>query len=241
VSDKPKVKVLVAVLCGNERNNWINPALCENLLAMAADRRYEVKVSMILNKFPVHHARNFAVVKAREHAAHWLLLVDCDQAFSVSPLDVLSAAGMDKPVIGFPTSMGQDVFLTDGKLFRPNVWPEPRNKIKTDGQFYTCFRIGAGALLIHHSVWESIPGPWFLWESNESSELAEVAKDGSEDLYFCRLLQKHGIDVWAHAAMLYHFKSCECTQLGDLENKYLAAVAQRTPVVDASRWVIPPR
>lgn len=224
-----KQKVLVCVPCVRERDGWVNPALCTNLLTIAADQRYIVEVEMVLEKRPYHYARNYCVSLARERAADWLLMVDNDQAFTLNPLTVLSDAGADKYVIGFPTFMGQDIFETDGKMFQVNLGIKPIQEQKIDGQFYTVSGIGGAGLLINHRIWEEIPGPWFLWEINPT-ELAETAKQGSEDIYFCRLVQKHGFDIWAHTAMMSHLKTTEVTMIGVAQMRQ-RVMAQRVQTV----------
>lgn len=46
-----KPKIMVAVLTGAERQNWLNPNLAMNLVTMARDTRFEVYF------FPVSDAR----------------------------------------------------------------------------------------------------------------------------------------------------------------------------------------
>src|SRR4051794_38053707 len=100
-----KPKVLVAVLCGVERGAWVNPFLTQNLIGMSHDPRFTVEVETVIDKQPVDYARNYCVVMARERKADYLLMVDNDQCFEVSPLDALNA-GLGKDVIGLPSMQG---------------------------------------------------------------------------------------------------------------------------------------
>ena len=81
-----KPRVLVCVLTSSEQ--WINPWLVANLLQMHQDERFAVEIQLVVDTRPVDHARNCAVITAREHGADWLLMIDCDQSVWItSPLD----------------------------------------------------------------------------------------------------------------------------------------------------------
>jgi len=215
-NDRTKVKVAICVLAGLERSGWVCPQLVNNLLTLVKDDRFDVHVHVMLAHSPVSYARNLSIVQAREQKAEWLLMIDNDQHFwtHTQPLDVLSAAGLGKEIIGFISMQGQKFGgYENGDMFIPNIRTlEPHD---VDGDFFTVARVGTGAMFIHHSVWESIAGPWFKEQIDPKSELGAVDEETpGEDFYFCDLVRQHGFKVWAHAAIIPHLKTTEIATVG---------------------------
>lgn len=202
-----KTKVLVAVLTGQERFYWINPGLAMWLIRMSHSANFDVEVTCINELRPVDHARNYAVVQARDkYHADWLLMVDADQDFTRDPLDALVTTG--KQVIGLPSiSFAPVEEQKNGKRLIPNVW----GRLSVQGDFMEVARVGAGALFIHRSVWEQVPGPWFRTVLSDDEQTSLKA---GEDIYFCDRVREHGIRVWiAGKHGVRHFHTCELSQL----------------------------
>src|SRR5437870_3805544 len=93
-------KILVCVLCGTERQNWLNPILAMNLLTMARDSRFDVAFQPVTDYRPWEFARNQTIHLARSMSADWLISFDNDNFTYTNPLDVITAAGADRDVIG---------------------------------------------------------------------------------------------------------------------------------------------
>jgi hypothetical protein len=212
-SSSGKPKVLVCVLTGVERTNWIHPTLALNLLTMSQHPSFAVEIEMVCDKQPVDYARNFCVAKARERKADFLFMVDNDQCFEIDPLNILKA-GLKKDVIGLPTMQGFSPAELDAG--REPIYPNFRSMKphEADGEFFTVSLIGTGAMFINRRVWEKIPGPWFKWCYQEDSELRETDKVFSEDFYFCDLARRNGFKVWAHNRLIQHWKTCEVARIG---------------------------
>jgi hypothetical protein len=208
-----KPKVLVCVLTGNERHNWPNPYLAQNLISMSQDTRFTVNIEMVIDKHPVDSARNYCVVMARSCKAEFLLMIDNDQCFELSPLDVLSK-GLNKDVIGFPTMQGFSI--SEMQANRDPIFPNFSTlaQPERDGEFFTVEKVGTGSMLISRRVWEKIPGPWFKWCYNETGELHETDGAITEDFYACGLFQRHGFKIWIHDRVIPHWKTCEVGNLG---------------------------
>lgn len=208
-----KPKVLVCVLTGAERTNWLHPYLALNLVAMTQDARFNVEIALVADRRPVDYARNYCVVMARQCKAEFLFMVDNDQSFEGNPLDILNT-GMRKDIIGFPTMQGFS--SEDMQAGRDPISPNFRTlpHPEKDGEFFTVNLIGTGAMIISRRVWEKIPGPWFKWAYKETGELHETDGDLSEDFYFCTLARQHGFKVWAHSRVIPHWKTCEVSKLG---------------------------
>lgn len=206
-----KPKVLVCVLTGVERHNWINPYLALNLLTLAQDTRFTVEIEPVIDKHPVDFARNSCVVMARERKADWLFMVDNDQCFEVNPLDALSA-GLGKDVIGLPTMQGFNP--AELQAGREPIIPNFRTleQPERDGEFFTVKQIGTGAMFINRRVWEKVRGPWF--KTNQSEDEIRTPHAHGEDFYFCEWVQRHGLKVWAHGRVIPHWKNSEVSKVG---------------------------
>jgi hypothetical protein len=229
-------KVVICVLSDGERGGWIHPWLAANLITMARDTRFIVEVEFIVGKRPVDFARNSAIALARERNADYCFQIDNDQSWWIgyNPLDVLAAAG-EKDVIGFVTMQGFDIEACDKGTdpFIPNVrvvWPED------DGEFFTCTHIGAGAILVSRRVWESVPGPWFVWKRTAQGELHETDGALTEGFYFCEYVRSKGFKVWAHTRLIPHFKTVEVTKLGSHIKGLEQALSQATGTKRKSVW-----
>lgn len=53
---------------------------------------------------------------------------------------------------------------------------------------------GPGAMLVHRSVFEEIPWPWWAYEYTDG-------KHPTEDIYFCKKCGEHGIDIWVDGTL----------------------------------------
>jgi len=72
----------------------------------------------------------------------------------------------------------------DGQMYHAVDWP--------DG-LLQCYTVGTGAMLVHRTVFERIPGPWFC---NDYSLAPELDMWPGEDIGFCKLCDQAGIKVW---------------------------------------------
>jgi hypothetical protein len=195
-----KSRVLVCVLTGSERHFWINPELCETLIAMSKDERFAVTVQMVTQRW-VDRARNVAVVAARTHGADWLIQIDNDVVPPSDLLDIIAEADKySKQIVG----LSYAVFQASGLQVIP-VDNGPK-----DGDFRQSGCVGAGVLAIRSNVWETIPGPWFRWLSNDDE--CTTLRIG-EDYHFCELAQTHGFTVWTHRKLVKHLRSADITFL----------------------------
>jgi hypothetical protein len=227
-----KPKILIAVLTSSEQ--WINPWLVANLLQMHQDSRFEVEIQLVVDCRPVDTARNCCVIAAREHHADFLLMIDCDQSFWIkSPLDVLARAGSDKFIIGFPYAQTEP-----GK---GSFWGAENRE--PNSEFFRVARMGTGAMFIHHTVWETIPGPWFKWCYDESTEARNVLIDSEgtalhEDYWFSKRALENNFVVWAHKDPISHWKTRDITWLQEQKPPIIPASAKTSEPKDVVwRWV----
>jgi hypothetical protein len=198
-------KVLITLLTGTERQNWINPELSLQLFNLGRDPRFDVEVANVKDAHPVEVARNHTIKLARDHKFDWLVSFDNDNfMLQGSPLDIIAAAGARQSVIGltYGTKAREAVF---------NIFPPPACGGQIEGPFQEVPAVAGGVLIIHRKVWETIPtGPWFRWHYGAD----ETLKDNGcgEDIWFCHLVRKHGFAVWTHRELLAgHFRSVDLT------------------------------
>ena len=85
-----KPKVLVCILTGVERQNWINPDLSMNLVQMARDSRFDVDYFPVRDFRPYEAARNTTIHTARQLNADFLISFDNDNFVTrCNPLDIM--------------------------------------------------------------------------------------------------------------------------------------------------------
>ncbi len=205
-----KQKVLLAVLCGPERGDWINPELSGNIYRMARDSRFDVIYVPIRGMRPWDAARNLTLSLARDNGVDWLLSFDNDNFIppqqNQTPLDVLSSADSNQHhVIGLTCGIGS---WESGYKFFPPVQPcaSPFREVEA---------VGGGVLMVHKTVWREIPkGPWFRWQYGDNELLTPENGGVGEDVYFSRLVRKHGLRVWTHTQIAAgHYKTTDVSGL----------------------------
>lgn len=131
---------------------------------------------------------------AKHYGADWLLMVDSD---TVPPPDALAnMLEHDAPVV---LGWYQWKNHADGEtcLWKPGGWTSrysaaELHALESDG--VTAVRSqggGLGCALIKTTILDRVPRPWFRWivEANGS--------ETGEDIYFCKLLNRAGIQVLA--------------------------------------------
>jgi hypothetical protein len=202
-----KPKVLVCVLTGIERHNWVNPDLVLNLISMARDSRFDVNFFPVRDCRPWEGARNMTIVAARQIKADWLVSFDNDNFYTGpgTPLDIIAAAGEDKHIIGLSYGLGAD----DGNY---RLFPSDGHGA-CDGPFRQEQCIGGGLMMIRNTVWKTIPkGPWFRWIHAESETLAPVnGVTRGEDAAFCELATRRGLKIWSYQQPAGHYRTVDLT------------------------------
>ena len=227
--NQAKSKILLAVLTGVERQNWINPDLTLTIIKMVRDPRFEVAFFPVTDIRPWECARNKTIQAARQIGAEWLISFDNDNFVegNGNPLDIIASAGPEQHVIGltYGVSKGDRSF----ELF-------PCASGATDGAFRETESVAGGVLMVRNTVWQNIPrGPWFRWQHADNELLELDASTCGEDVYFCRLVRQHGMRVWTHEQMAGHYRSVDLTGM-------VCSLDQIRPKpVQPSQWVTQPR
>lgn len=202
-----KPHILVCVLCGSERGDWINPLLFSSLLQLSHSAQFNVTVETVAGRRPVDRARNESVVRARAGNFDWLCMVDNDQCLPPNNglLDVIAQAGPRQDVIVLPTGIH-----TDNQSLRWSCnFLEPAN-----GQpFIRVDDAGTGVMILRNTVWKRLfAGPWFETQFTNDGELGRKILLG-EDVKFCRMANAAGLEIWASCICSPHLKSVDITAL----------------------------
>ncbi len=177
-------RVLICTLCTSERHGWVNPRLSATLVQMATDQRYAVQFNWIADSQRVEHARNRAVDAARRGNFDALLMLDNDVCPSFNPLDLVAMEGE---------------LITVGTAFHLD------HGVRVMHENVTC-------CLIRSHVWQTIPGPWFVWRTGTDELLSPTGGQG-EDIYFLKLCQERGIKIATAPALASHFHTCDLTAI----------------------------
>ena len=220
-----KPKIMVAVLTGAERQNWLNPNLAMNLVTMARDTRFEVYFFPVSDARPWEAARNMTVHAARQAGVDWLLSFDNDNFTDFNPLDIIASAGPNQHVItlscGYKTSPSAYAFSC---VSRPTS--------AVDGPFSeVADAFGGGVLMIRNTVWKKISrGPWFRWQHDNNEVLAPGPKTQGEDVYFAHLVRQNGFKVWTHQQRAGHYHTIDLTVMADTLLQRQGGQPERKPV-----------
>lgn len=198
-----KPRILVCVLCGRERDTWVNPLLFLSLLNLR-DERYDVTVDTAYDLKPHAFVRNNCVTKAKHGGYDYLVQIDNDMVLPGNFANILQeVVTSGKAVVG----LKYGAICDDRSLTMLSCHDSGR----VDGNFRRTGIVGGGVLIISSQVWTTIPkGPWFRWLVNEDEW---STRNMSEDVYFCELAQAHGLEVWTHKQAAGHLKTIDLTQI----------------------------
>jgi len=154
-------------------------------------------------------------------------LLMCDTGV-VPPYDILDLVNLDLDVVAglcFSWQEGIPFALVLDEVpggFKQSKEIPPNTLLQRDA-------VGAGCLLIHRRVLESISPPWFKFEQDEWGCLK-----GGEDFDFCKKARKHGFKVHVHTGyMCSHYGEVDIKQINNL-----LVGAQRDASIQGGKEVI---
>jgi|HubBroStandDraft_2_1064218.scaffolds.fasta_scaffold222286_2 hypothetical protein len=203
-----KPNVIVYVLTGIERHDWLSPWLCIALLRLQQDSRFDLSIHMADHPFRVEHARNMCVADARERGAAAMCMIDNDNVPPYNFGDILHDAISTRKAV---------VMLSYGVFLHGAGGPEiiPGDNGPKEGNFRVTGCAGTGVTILSSEVWRVLPrGPWFKWLTNDDEM---QSRQLGEDYYFCELVQQHGMKVWTHHyARAGHLKTWNVTGMAAL-------------------------
>ncbi len=179
--------VAVIVLCGRERDQWINPALMMRMVECLQDglqARRPVAVGLKCGVRPVEKARNEIVKEFLQSPCSWLIQIDNDTVPPANFLKLVDAAEHDgKFVFGVPTPTitpagpAWNIGRKNNKLCNfATTLPKGWNN---------CDFVGAAFLAVHRQVFEALKTDWF-----------NPTPINSEDFAFCERARNAGFQPW---------------------------------------------
>lgn len=221
-------------------DSWIHADLVATLLQglMTAGSR-GVHLNLITGNRPVAHARNHAAGEFLRSDAEWLVMVDHDTVPVRNFIEIIPMMEADGKFIAglpYPVMPGRDGafpyphfglgWLNDSGGYRglgnlPPDW-------STGYDF-----LGGGCLVVHRTVFEKVPQPYFKMVSNDaqveilSSEKGLVGR--GEDQYFTYKAKEAGFGLWVHSDFTCeHYKTIPLlTVMGMLQS--VATPDRRSP------------
>lgn len=180
--------LMVSVLCGRERDQWINPGLAGRLFQSIADGMSSgrtVAVDLIEGVYPVEQARNRAVQNFLRSPFQWLLMVDNDIVPPANFLKIITEAESEgKFLFGVPTPMIGDKGLQWNVAHREDESLCAFNLTLPAG-WNRCDFLGGAFLAARRPVFEAIKSNWF-----------DRLPSKSEDFSFSQRAQDAGFQPW---------------------------------------------
>ena len=202
--------VYVLVLCGPERERWINPELAGFLISLTqpeAQQRFRFGIGF-LQAAPIEKARNISVANFLESGAQWFLSLDNDAVPPPNFLDFISAAVRDGKTLAVPQFHSNN--LPQVLRHRPVlVWRREKDAQESDG-WVELTGAGGHCILAHRRVLQSIQPPWFATElSADGRELV-----CAEDFYFFYKARAAGFPLYGNTRFsVGHYKSVDISSL----------------------------
>jgi hypothetical protein len=197
------MKIIVSILCGSERTDWINPALVGWIMKGDCPDGVDAKISLAEDYWPIDFARNACVERALNGSFDWLLMIDNDmrpddRAFKTIAL--ANTKGLD--ILGFAYPIVTNFGL------RPSV---PLGKVEganDDPDFEEVTAFGSGCMAIRMSVFERLSRPFFKIGICPSEEGSEFGRAIAEDIAFCMTARAKGFRTHiARGIPADHFKT----------------------------------
>lgn len=205
------MRVTLCVLCGNERNGWLNSGLVGRLLEAHRAQTANVDVTFCENIFPVTAARNLCCSRALQDGADWLVMCDNDQHPPQNFVERVLADINERPeisiavlpswmfrdtsvVLNVVEAQGSEIFKPDGHYTMPTKMHPGWREIALGG---------AGIIFIRTSVLKRMPGPWFrLSERATVAQRMGVPSGPSEDFDFIYRARTAGFRAFANSEYL---------------------------------------
>ena len=186
-AEKPKARVMIGVPMERtvpEPAFWSFIALAQQGYAFVS-RPYD-RIDVTRNRLAQH------LVDSREFTH--LLMLDLDHQHPHDIVKRLARWWLKDPKklviagLNFRRNEPYDPLVwfrgPDGQMYHATDWPDGLLK---------CDVVGTGAMLIHRSVFETLPAPWFM---NDYSQVQAYDSWPGEDVGFCNLCGKAGIAIY---------------------------------------------
>lgn len=213
-------KILICILCGYERHNWISPQLLDFVVSLKYNQNYSTHVTKAYNFIPAAGARNFLAsqVKKVSPRPDWVLQLDNDMGVPDNILDSIKDAPDDAAIV-VPR-----FHLWDGDNKRTKLcWGMDDSIMKTykDGslgifiekdKYYELTKCGTGAIFIRPDVFEKIDPPWFEYRFDKLGNMT-----GTEDITFCEKVLAAGMKIYGWGGCIVsHFHTMDIASVASI-------------------------
>jgi GT2 family glycosyltransferase len=205
------MRITVAILCGPERHQWLNPQLAF-WLASGMNRRKDTDVHLlpVYGFVPVEHARNFVADHFLKSNSDWLLMIDNDIAPAPNLLEILDDL-KDHVKIVSPITV-----MWNGKHHAPTV-----TQAKEEEDYFVPIQkphrgknevsaVGTGCIFIHRDVFKKLVKPYFSFKQDPESR----GYIYGEDYGFCKKAKEQGFKVYADSRFICgHFHTLDLAEV----------------------------
>jgi len=199
-------------------DGWVRVALTGRLLQALLHESRRVTLSFLEGYRPVSYARNHAVNQFLRSEAEWLIMIDHD---TVPPPHFLGIVPMmernGKFIAELPYPLMPGLNQVYPRPFFSVGWFEASGRLRAATDLPAGWStgydwLGAGALVVHRSVFEKVPRPYFKMASNEpgvrEADTEGLPDSAAEDLYFTRKAKLAGFKLWTHSEFVCdHYKT----------------------------------
>lgn len=153
---------------------------------------------------PFDAGRNSVAAQALSVGCEWVFFLDDDV---IAPADTVARLMRHGKKIcsGLYFRRSPPLAPVAMQLERESGMPKWIPIPKADAGLIQCDYVGAGCLLIHRSVFEKLPKPWFKWQADNES--LPPNQRISEDFHFCKGARFAGFNLWLDP-------SCRCGHIG---------------------------
>ena len=208
---KQPTKIHIAI----PSRNLVGRDLCGGLAAalwkMQQDCRYEVGVK-IWSGFGVDVVRNRIVAHFLNTDAEFLLMIDDDM---IPPDDLLGMTAYECDIVGalyyaWETRIGPFIaaYSRNGDHYVRPVLGEIENT-----GLHEMALVGGGCIMLHRRVLETLPAPWFCFETDAAGQNILMP----EDFHICREAGRHGLKVFLDTDRICgHIKSVDLRDVATL-------------------------
>lgn len=206
------MRTTVAILCGPERHQWINPQLSFWLAGgMGHPKNTELGVMPVFGLVPVDHARNFAADHfLNQTKSDWLLMIDNDIAPVPNLFEILDDLGDHVRIVAPMT------YMWNGKTHAPNLV-----NLHVDEDYFVptdkphrgknkVAAVGTGCIFIHREVFEKLDKPYFEFVADYETGAYTMG----EDYHFCRKAHEVGFNTYADSRFICgHFHTLDLVEV----------------------------
>lgn len=175
----------VAICIPSREHVNIGFAKClANLTARLTAQGIEYEVIISLGSV-IPQLRNTLAKTALRNGHEWVMWLDSDMHFPNDCVEQLMSH--NKAIVAATYSTRYKPQRSVAFVDKDDV----ESRAASGEGLQTVFAVGMGCMLVHTSVFQTLPQPWFMHEWNTDEETFS-----GEDVYFCNLANNNNINVY---------------------------------------------